>query len=100
MHLPVWITPANIAIALIVMNFLAFAAFGIDKAKSRWGMWRTREDTLLLLAFFGGILGAYAGRSVFRHKTRKQPFNSQLFRIAVLQALAVLLGIGWLITRG
>ena len=28
------LTPANIATALIAVNFLAFAAFGIDKAKA------------------------------------------------------------------
>lgn len=82
------INPANIATALIVVNFLAFAAFGIDKALAEAGERRIPEATLLNLAFFGGTLGAYAGRSLFRHKTRKQPFSNDLHAIAALQLCA------------
>ena len=89
------VTPANIAAALIAINLIAFAAFGLDKAKARRGQYRIAESTLLLFAFLGGTLGAYAGRSLFRHKTRKQPFNSNLFTIAVLQMLALGGLIGW-----
>ena len=86
---------ANIAAALIAINFIAFAAFGLDKAKAQRGQYRIAESTLLLFAFLGGTPGAYAGRSLFRHKTRKQPFNSNLFSIAVLQMLALGGLIGW-----
>ncbi len=79
--------PDNIATAIVVMNFLAFAAFGIDKSRAERGEWRISEENLLLLAFFGGTIGAYAGRYLFRHKTRKQPFGDQLRAIAVLQCL-------------
>ena len=89
------ITPTNITIALSAINFIAFAAFGLDKAKARRGHYRIAESTLLLFAFLGGTLGAYAARSAFRHKTRKQPFNSNLFTIAVLQMLALGGLIGW-----
>ena len=91
------LTPANLTTALIAVNFAAFAAFGIDKAKAEAGAWRIAESTLLWLALLGGTPGAYAGRSAFRHKTRKEPFNSQLFSIAVLQALGLggLMGWGW-----
>lgn len=82
------INPANIATALIVVNFLAFAAFGIDKALAEAGERRIPEATLLNLAFFGGTVGAYAGRSLFRHKTRKQPFSNELHGIAALQLCA------------
>ena len=88
-------TPANIATALIAINFFAFAAFGIDKARAEAGARRIRESTLLWLALLGGTAGAYAGRSLFQHKTRKQPFNGQLFQIAVLQMLLLGGGIGW-----
>lgn len=81
--------PANIAIALIAVNFLAFAAFGIDKALAESGSRRISEATLLQLSFFGGTPGAYAGRALFRHKTRKQPFSNELHGIAALQACAV-----------
>jgi uncharacterized membrane protein YsdA (DUF1294 family) len=89
--LSAFLTPANIATAIIAMNFLAFAAFGIDKARAETGDWRVSEDSLLLLAFFGGTVGAYAGRALFRHKTRKQPFSSHLHAIAALQ---LVVGVG------
>ena len=93
--MPNLLTPANIATAFIAINFIAFAAFGLDKAKAERGQYRIAESTLLLFAFLGGTLGAYAGRSVFRHKTRKQPFNSELFGVAVIQMLAIGGAIGW-----
>jgi uncharacterized membrane protein YsdA (DUF1294 family) len=77
--------PENIVTAIIAMNFAAFAAFGIDKARAEQGAWRISEQTLLGLALFGGTAGAYAGRAMFRHKTRKQPFCNALRMIAVLQ---------------
>lgn len=69
------LTPLNIALWLIAVNFAAFAAFGIDKARAeaagpRRGRRRTSEADLLGLALLGGTLGAYAGRKLFRHKTR------------------------------
>ena len=96
--MPTLLTPTTLAAAFIALNLLAFAMFGIDKAKARAGAWRVAEATLLMLAFFGGTLGAYAGRAVFRHKTRKQPFNSNLFTIAVVQVLGLGALIGWWIS--
>ncbi len=80
--------PANIAVALIAMNFAAFAAFGIDKMLAENQSRRISEAALLNLAFLGGIVGAYAGRALFRHKTRKQPFSNQLHMIAMFQLCA------------
>ncbi len=45
----------------------------------------------------GGTPGAYAGRAVFRHKTRKQPFSSELHFIAILQAVALAALAGWML---
>ena len=86
--------PANAVTALCGVNFAAFAAFGIDKARAENGGWRVRESTLLWLAFFGGSPGAYAGRRAFRHKTRKEPFNANLRAIVVLQ-VALIAGLVW-----
>ncbi|MFM5885898.1 MAG: DUF1294 domain-containing protein [Novosphingobium sp.] len=81
--------------ALCAMNFLAFAAFGLDKARAERGAWRVRESTLLWLAALGGSPGAWAGRTAFRHKTRKQPFNSWLLTITVVQILGLGGWLGW-----
>lgn len=89
-------TPANLATALIAVNFIAFALFGIDKLRAEAGHWRVAEGTLLLWAFIGGTPGAYAGRHLFRHKTRKQPFSGQLHSIAMLLVLLLAGGGAWL----
>lgn len=90
----------NLALLLIATflgaNIAAFAAFHTDKRLAQEGKRRIREDTLLMLAFFGGTPGAYAARHVFRHKTRKQPFSDQLFSILVLQVMVVAGAVVWL----
>ncbi|MGB3469855.1 MAG: DUF1294 domain-containing protein [Erythrobacter sp.] len=82
------IGPVEIIIALAAINFAAFAAFGIDKVLAENQLRRISEATLLQLAFFGGIGGAYAGRALFRHKTRKQPFSNHLHMVAGFQLCA------------
>ena len=79
------LTPRNLALFLVAVNFAAFAAFGIDKVRAENGWRRTPEADLLLFALLGGTAGAYAGRHLFRHKTRKQPFSDRLHTIAIVQ---------------
>jgi uncharacterized membrane protein YsdA (DUF1294 family) len=90
-----WLTPSNIATYAVAVNFLAFAGFGIDKMLAEAGRSRIAEEKLLSLAFIGGTAGAYAGRQLFRHKTRKQPFSNRLHTIAVLQCAGLALFGGW-----
>jgi uncharacterized membrane protein YsdA (DUF1294 family) len=98
MDLLALLTPANIATYLIASNFVSFAAFGVDKMLAEAGARRISEATLLQLAFIGGTPGAYAGRQLFRHKTRKQPFSSNLHTVAMIQIVA-LAGLGtWILT--
>ena len=80
---------------LIAMNFIAFAAFGIDKMLAQAGRRRISEATLLLWAMLGGSGGAYAARHLFRHKTRKQPFSNQLHGILAIQIILIAAMIGW-----
>jgi len=84
-----------IAIYLLTINVIAFAAYGIDKWKARHGKWRISEMTLILLAFIGGALGALLGMKVFRHKTQHWKFK-------ILVPLALLLwiaGLGYIVWR-
>ena len=78
---------------LIAINFIAFAAFGWDKAQAESGGWRVREDTLVAFVVFGGLAGALAGRKLFRHKTRKQNFSEKLWTGAIANVLIT--GFGW-----
>ena len=89
------LSPANIATYVVVINFVAFAAFGTDKMLAEAGARRISEASLLKLAFAGGSPGAYAGRHLFRHKTRKQPFSGTLHAIAALQAVLLAAGAAW-----
>ena len=81
--------------ALLLVNIVAFAAYGIDKRKAQKGKWRIPESTLLLLAFFGGAPGALMGMRAFRHKTKHRQFKILVPLFLILQ-LAVA---GWLIYR-
>ncbi|MDD6070010.1 MAG: DUF1294 domain-containing protein [Clostridiales bacterium] len=59
-----------ICLYLIVMNVMTFIVYGIDKQKAKRGKWRISEKTLMMLAVFGGSIGAWIGMQVFRHKTK------------------------------
>jgi uncharacterized membrane protein YsdA (DUF1294 family) len=78
-------------IAAAVLNLAAFAAFGIDKARARSGGRRIPEARLLALAFLTGLIGAWAGLEVFRHKTRKTSFKAKLVLVTVLNPAWVFL---------
>ena len=89
------LTPVHIAWYAIAINFVAFAAFGIDKLLAEASARRISEARLLGLALIGGSPGAYAGRHLFRHKTRKQPFSNELHRITALQIVALAAFAAW-----
>jgi uncharacterized membrane protein YsdA (DUF1294 family) len=91
------LTLPNVVAAFALVNLITFMLFGLDKLRAGAGSWRISEGTLLAWAFFGGSVGAYAGRAVFRHKTRKQPFCSYLHQTAILHAVAAALFTGWMI---
>jgi uncharacterized membrane protein YsdA (DUF1294 family) len=85
----------NIIAAFALVNIWTFMLFGLDKIRAEEGSWRVSEGTLLGWAFFGGSIGAYAGRAIFRHKTRKQPFSSHLHQTAIIHAVAAAVAGGW-----
>ena len=57
-----------------------------DKQRAQAGERRIPERDLLGLAVIGGSPGALLARKLFRHKTRKQPFSTQLQVVIALQA--------------
>ena len=79
---------------LAIINIVAFAAFASDKRRAIQHVSRIPEKTLLRLAILGGTSGAMAAQQLLRHKTRKEPFRTQLWLIAGIQAL-LLLGAGY-----
>lgn len=79
-----------IIIYLLVINIVAFWAFGIDKYKAQNGMWRIPESTLLTMAALGGSIGALIGMRVWRHKTLHNKFRIGIPVIIVLQIVVVI----------
>lgn len=80
-----------ISIYLLSLSLIAYVAFYVDKKRARQQLSRIPESTLLLLALFGGTIGAITAQHQFRHKTLKQPFKFQLYSIAVLQVAFVIM---------
>ena len=64
----------TILIYLFVINIVTFAVYGIDKQRARDHKWRIPETVLILLAAFGGSIGALTGMIAFHHKTQKPKF--------------------------
>jgi uncharacterized membrane protein YsdA (DUF1294 family) len=95
MPLPAIINLPNILGVFTIVNLWTFMLFGIDKLRAEEGAWRVSEGTLLGWSFCGGCIGAYAGRMIFRHKTRKEPFSSELHRIAFMHMIAASIAVGW-----
>jgi uncharacterized membrane protein YsdA (DUF1294 family) len=62
----------------------AFAMYGIDKRQAQAAGWRVPEAVLHGLALIGGVLGAWAGRAFFHHKTHKAAFTVVLSLASVL----------------
>jgi len=73
----------------LAINLIAFFVYGLDKLLSTGQSRRIRERTLLLLALFGGSLGAIGGMQLFRHKTAKSSFQGWLALILTIQLILV-----------
>ncbi len=71
--------------ALLLVNAWTMLRFWQDKQRAMAGERRIPESGLLGLALIGGSPGALLARRLFRHKTRKEPFSTQLLVIVVLQ---------------
>lgn len=80
----------DIMIYTVVINIIAFAAYGIDKQKAVKNKWRISENTLIGLALIGGSVGALLGMRCFHHKTRKKKFSVGIPLILILQIGIVL----------
>tara|TARA_B100000700_G_C14994511_1_gene833069 strand:- start:530 stop:835 length:306 start_codon:yes stop_codon:yes gene_type:complete len=69
------------------ITVLTFFFYGFDKMRSRYNDRRIPEKTLWFLALIGGSLGAIAGMSFFRHKTKKLSFQTGIALILMVQIL-------------
>ncbi|MBQ8978890.1 MAG: DUF1294 domain-containing protein [Oscillospiraceae bacterium] len=79
-----------VAVILLLLQLISFAAYGSDKRKAVHGKRRTPERVLLSLAF-AAPFGALAGMLVFHHKTRKLRFTLTVPLFALLHIAAAVL---------
>ncbi len=75
--------------AYAALSLFALVLYRADKRAAQRGQWRTHESTLHVVALLGGWPGALAGRRLFRHKTRKQPFVTVLWLTVVTNCAGV-----------
>jgi uncharacterized membrane protein YsdA (DUF1294 family) len=76
---------------IVAWSVVTFAFYGLDKSAARGGRLRTPELVLHGLALAGGFAGGWAGRAVFRHKTRHPAF----LIVLVLSTLAWGAALAW-----
>ncbi|WP_247711934.1 DUF1294 domain-containing protein [Qipengyuania qiaonensis] len=74
---------------LIAINLATLLVLGLDKILAAKGGWRVPEAVLVLFVIFGGIGGAVAGRTLFRHRTRRSSFTARLWTGAVISLCCV-----------
>lgn len=85
--------PLGVPAFYLLMSAVSLVLYGIDKSAAANGRWRTKEATLHLFELAGGWPGALVAQRLFRHKTRKQPFQF-IFWCAVIVNCAAL---GWIL---
>jgi uncharacterized membrane protein YsdA (DUF1294 family) len=79
-----WLGLSPVLAWLAGWSIPAFAMYGIDKRQAQHDGWRVPEILLHSLALIGGVLGAWAGQAVFRHKTQKPGFTVVLVAATLL----------------
>ena len=70
---------------IFALNCYAFFLYGSDKKKSKEHKQRVSENKLLLVALFGGSLGALLGMLFFHHKTSKPSFLIKFGIVILIQ---------------
>lgn len=78
----------------IVASIVAFAAYARDKSAAKKSHWRTKENTLHVLALIGGWPGALTAQRLLRHKSKKRSFQI-VFWLTVMMNCGAL---GWLLS--
>ncbi|WP_435523940.1 DUF1294 domain-containing protein [Chryseobacterium indoltheticum] len=76
---------------LTLVSLLTFLMFFVDKRKAIKHQRRISENTLLMLSFFGGSVGAVIGMLIFRHKISKKMFLIKFFGVFVFQIVLVII---------
>jgi uncharacterized membrane protein YsdA (DUF1294 family) len=76
-------------IFLFVLNVFVFGVFGYDKFLATQYKRRISENSLLLVSFFGGTIGAIFGMLIFSHKISKTSFLLKFGLIVLIQIVLI-----------
>ena len=71
---------------LLIFSPISFIAYGWDKRQAKRDGWRVPEKTLHSIDAVGGWPGGLIAQQLWRHKTRKTPFQIK-FWLTVLMHL-------------
>ena len=70
---------------LISINLVTIWAYYWDKRAARKGNWRVPEASLHTLEFLGGWSGAFLAQKIFRHKTKKQSYQTTFIMVVAFE---------------
>ena len=90
------LVPAVVTICYVLLSFLSYLMYSLDKTASGKNMQRIPESTLHSVDLLGGWPGALIAQQQFRHKTVKASFQS-VFWVTVFINIAV---VAWLVHTG
>ena len=84
-----------LCLLMVIMGFISFVLYAIDKAKAKRGLWRIPEAVLLGWGFFGGAAGALLAMKMIRHKTKHWYFWAVnivglVFHVGILLAVLII----------
>jgi uncharacterized membrane protein YsdA (DUF1294 family) len=79
---------------IISINLTTIVAYFVDKRAATRHAWRVPENTLHVLEFLGGWLGALIAQKIFHHKTKKKSFRNIFWLMVILEFFAV-----WIILK-
>lgn len=73
----------------VSINITTFVAYFVDKRAAIRHAWRVPENTLHVLEFLGGWLGALLAQKIFHHKTSKKSFRNVFWLMIILEFIAI-----------
>lgn len=80
-------------IYLIIINFITFFIYGIDKLLACKKLYRISEKTFFIFSFIGGCFSSILAMKFFHHKTHK--FRFYFINILGIIIYIILISIIW-----
>jgi uncharacterized membrane protein YsdA (DUF1294 family) len=71
----------------LIMNLIGLIIMRIDKNRAKKHQYRISENTLWLVAIFGGAVGTTAGMKLYRHKTKHLSFKIGFPLLAIVEVV-------------